>query len=67
MKNQIIDACAFVCAAIRCAVFVPLYRVVVACERRDIRLPFKVINMALHGQRRARGDWHDMKTYYFGY
>lgn len=67
MKNQFIDARDFISAACRVAIFVPLYKAVVAAERKNIQLPFKIVNAALHGQRRARGDWNDMKTYYFGY
>lgn len=67
MKNLITDTRDFVSAGIRVAYFVPLYRLVVQCERRDIHLPMKVIGSALKGRRRARGDWNDMKLHYFGF
>jgi len=67
MKNHLIDARDFVSAAIRVAVFVPMYRAVVACEKRKLYLPHRIIHTSLHGQRRARGDWRDIKIHYFGY
>ena len=66
MKNTLIDLRDFGSAAIRFAVFVPLYKVVVTAERKNVHLPFSIVNAALHGQRRARGDWQEIKGYYFG-
>lgn len=65
MKNQLIDARDFASAAIRFAIFLPLYKVVVATERKNIRVPFKIVHLALHKSNRAKGDWNDMKSYYF--
>lgn len=65
MKNQLIDARDFTSAAIRFVIFVPLYKVVAVTERKNIRVPFKIVHFALHSSNRAKGDWNDMKSYYF--
>lgn len=67
MKNHLIDIRDFVSAAIRVAIFVPMYKIVVACEKRKLYLPHPVIHTALHGQRRAKSNWQDMKIHYFGF
>jgi len=66
MKNQLIDARDFISAALRLAIYVPLYKAVAAAERKNIRVPFKIVHLALHSSSRAKGDWNDMKSYYFG-
>ncbi|UOA30220.1 hypothetical protein [Pseudosulfitobacter sp. DSM 107133] len=65
-KHTFEDLRDLVAATARFAIFVPLYKAVVACERRNIRLPFRVIHSAVHGDRRARYRFEEITQHFFG-
>lgn len=65
-KTACADLFDFGSVAARYMVFVPLYAVVKVAHRRNISIPHKVTNIALHGQRKARDDLNDIVWYYFG-
>ena len=65
LRSAFTDLKDLISAAVRCAVYIPLYRLLVLpLLKRDVSLPAWLVGTTLHGSRKARQDFEEVSAYW---